>query len=135
MKSQTISMLKTYVHKDGVDSGDWDKVSPHLLTIADYLMSHCDTYGLPIVFTSIIRPGIKGISVSKTHSEGRAFDISVRGWSTEDITFLVGVINEHLSIGAISFSDGSEREVIFEPSIVRGGKVVKTEHLHFQCKR
>lgn len=130
-----LAAIKALVHKAGVNKDDWDKVHPNLLVVADYVLAHAETYGLPVVFTSIIRPGIKGVSVSKTHAEGRAFDISVKGWSPEDIKFLVDAINEKLHIGAISFSDGKEREALYEPTVLKNGKVIKTAHLHFQVAR
>jgi hypothetical protein len=98
---------------------------------------------LNLLFTSIIREGIKGVSISKTHIEGRAFDISVKGWTDKDIFDLVFWINGIFNIGAISQSNGMENEVIYEPreywqpgdSIPIGlkvGDIKKEAHLHFQ---
>lgn len=126
-----IADLKSLYHKPGVNADDWDRVSSKLLVLADYLMSHCETYNLPIVITSIIRPKIKGVSKSRTHEEGRAFDISVKGWSAHDVKFLVDAVNEKHSIGAISLTDGKEREVIYEDGIKAG----TAPHLHFQVRR
>lgn len=136
MSDKIIEALKKQVHKPGVNKDDWDKVNPKLLLVADYLLAHAETHQLPVVFSSIIRPGIKGVSVSKTHAEGRAFDISVRGWSEADIKFLVDCMNEALHVGAISFSDGKEKEALYEPTVKdKNGKVIKTAHLHMQCRR
>lgn len=130
-KLKIIESLKNLFHKEGVNHEDWHRVHPNLLVLADYVLAHCETHNLPLIITSIIRPKIKGVSVSKTHQEGRAFDASVKGWSDEDIRFLVDAVNEKLSIGAISFSDGKEREVIYEDGITAG----TAPHLHFQVRR
>lgn len=127
--------IKSCLHTTGVDKSDWDKVTDKLKILADYVYDHCDAHQLPLVITSIIRPKIKGVSVSNTHAEGRAFDISVRGWSYEDIMFLVDCCNEDLNIGAISFSDGKEREAIFEDDVFRDGKQIKWRHIHLQVSR
>lgn len=130
-KKDVIKNAKGLFHKPGVNSGDWDKVKPELLILIDYVISHCDTHNLPLVITSIIRPKIPGVSKSVTHQEGRAFDISVRGWSQEGIKFLVDNINEKFTIGAISLKDGKEREAIYEDGISAG----KGAHLHMQVRR
>ncbi|MGE3607991.1 MAG: hypothetical protein AB7I27_00285 [Bacteriovoracaceae bacterium] len=130
-KKDVIANAKKLFHKPGVNSSDWDKVKPELLILIDYVISHCETYNLPLTITSIIRPKIKGISKSVTHQEGRAFDISVRGWSHEDIRFLVDNINEKFTIGAISLKDGKEREAIYEDGVNAG----TAPHLHFQVGR
>lgn len=131
----TILELKKLPHKAGVNSGDWDRVHKNLVVLADYVLAHCHTHNLPLVITSIIRPRIPGASKTDIHSKGRAFDISVRGWSEHDIKFLVDAVNEKFTIGAISLSDGREREALYEPTVTdASGNVTKTEHLHFQVR-
>lgn len=132
---EIIKNLKTLPHKDGVDKNDWDKVHRNLLVLADYVIAHCETHKLPLVITSIIRPKIKGVSKTDIHSKGRAFDISVRGWSKEDIKFLEDAINEKFTIGAISLTDGKEREAVFEDAeFDKEGDQVKFPHFHFQVR-
>lgn len=123
--------LKALYHKDGVNKEDWDKVHPNLLVLADYVHAHCDSHNLPLVISSIIRPKIPGVSKTDIHSTGRAFDVSVRGWSREDIDFIVKDVNDRLSIGAISIRDGKEREAVYEDGIVAG----KGAHFHFQVRK
>lgn len=125
-----IPKLKELYHKEGVNKDDWDKVHPNLLVLADYVLSHCETYNLPLVITSIIRPKIQGVSKTDIHARGRAFDVSVKGWSQQDIQFLVDAVNEKLTIGAISLKDGQEREAVYEDGVSVG----RGAHLHFQVR-
>lgn len=123
--------LKTQKHKAGVNRLDWDEVHSNLIVLADYVMAHCQAHKLPLIFTSIIRPMIKGVSKTDIHSKGRAFDISVKGWSIEDISTLVDAVNEKLTIGAISVRDNQEREAVYEDGVSAGNGA----HLHFQVRR
>lgn len=132
---QLIEKIKRQIHKPGVDKNDWSKVHRNLLVLADYVIAHCETYNLPVIFTSIIRPKIKGVSKTDIHAKGRAFDLSVRGWSKEDIKFLVDAVNEKFTIGAISLRDGQEREAVFEDAeFDKEGDQVKWPHFHFQVR-
>jgi hypothetical protein len=117
-------------HKEGVNPEDWKKVNPKLLVVVDYLISLCDNLNLPLKITSIIRPKIPGVSKSNTHGEGRAFDVSVNGWTDADIRNVVFMVNRNLNVGAISAKDGLEREAVYED-----GKTAGTApHLHFQVR-
>lgn len=138
-----ISHLMSLPHKDGVNRSDWQKVKNNLVLMALAVAWYCYKRNLPLLFSSIIREGILGVSVSKTHIEGRAFDISVKGWTEKDILDLVLWMNETFNIGATSISDGKEREVIYEPreywkegdKIPAGkkiGDIKKEAHLHIQ---
>lgn len=130
-----IERLKALPHKEGVDKNDWSKVHRNLLVLADYILAHTETHKLPMVITSIIRPKIKGVSKTDIHAKKRAFDLSVRGWSKEDIDFLVDVINEKFTIGAISLRDGQEREAVFEDAeFDEEGDQTKWPHFHFQVR-
>jgi hypothetical protein len=134
-KAKTIEKLKTLFHKPGVNKDDWNKVHNNLLVLADYVIAHTETHNLPMVITSIIRPKIPGVSKTDIHSTGRAFDLSVIGWSKEDIQFLVDAINEAFTIGAISLRDHQEREAIFEGAeFDKNGDQTKWPHFHFQVR-
>lgn len=124
-------------HKDGVYTRDWLSVKTNLLLIVNWLMSYCEERGLPILISSVIRPKIAGVSVSDTHEEGRAFDISVRGWLKKDIEDCVTECNKQFShIGAASKSDGVKRAAVFEDDKFDGsGKQIKWRHIHFQCAK
>lgn len=129
--ADVIERCEELEHKDGVNPGDWKKVNPKLLVVADFAINYCDNVNLPILVTSVIRPKIKGVSKTDIHSDGRAFDLSVKGWSHADIKSFVSAINNGLNVGAYSKSDGLEREAIFEDGVTAG----KGAHLHLQVRR
>lgn len=134
-KEQIILSLRQCEHKTGVNSMDWHKVNDKLLILAGYTLVFCKERSLPIIFTSIIRPQIKGVSKSKTHEQGRAFDLSVGGWSKAKINEFVDKINKEFKLGAVSSTDGTEREAVYEGAeFDKSGKQVKWPHLHVQCR-
>lgn len=128
-----ITQLQALTHKEGVDKSDWLKVKNNLILLALAVAFYCSKRNLRPVFTSIIREGIKGVSVSKTHIEGRAFDISVIGWKEKDIEDLLEWFKETFKVGAISSTTGEERAVIYERRELNpDGSIRKEAHLHFQ---
>lgn len=132
---EIIRKLKLQNHKPEVDSGDWDNVHKNLLLIAEYVITHCEIHGLYLLFTSIIREGISGVSVSKNHAEGRAFDISVKGWTLDQIHSLVDITNEKFQIGAIGLISKQEIEALYEPEErYSDGSLKKAAHIHFQVR-
>jgi hypothetical protein len=128
-----ISQLQALPHKAEVNKEDWHKVKNNLIILALAVAFYCFKRNLPLLFTSIIRDGIPGVSTSRTHIEGRAFDISVIGWAEKDILDLELWINESFKIGAVSASSGKEVACKYEPrECWPGGKIKKEAHLHFQ---
>lgn len=127
-----ISFLKEVRHKEGVNKEDWKLVNSNLVDIALFVSAWCEAESLPLTITSIIRPKIPGISVSNTHAEGRAFDISIRGWTQDEIDRIVIDVNNHFkSVGAISIKDGVSRVAVYEDGVAAG----KGAHLHFQVRK
>lgn len=126
-----ITKLQRYTHKSDTNPLNWNLVKPNLLLLANAFVDYCDKNNLPVRFTSIIRAGIKGISVSKTHIEGRAFDCSVIGWSDDDINKCQDYFNENYSnIGAIPFGGNKGMPCVYEDGITKGTGA----HFHFQVK-
>ena len=113
-------------HKPDVNPKDWHRVKDNLIHLAEFTMNFAKDRNLPLVFTSIIREKLDG-SVSKTHEQGRAFDISTKGWSDDHIKHFLTIINSSFNVGAISLSDGKEKEAIYH-DIGLGA------HIHVQCK-
>ena len=113
-KETIIVTLRQFEHKPGVNSGDWYKVHDNLLVLAVFTIIFAKENYLPLIFTSIIRPKIKGVSKTDIHSKGGAFDIFTNGWSKEIIKKFVDKINKEYKIGAISMTDGMEREAVYE---------------------
>jgi len=73
--------IMAHPHKRGVNIYDWEVVHPNLIPLAMAYVQFCGANQIPVMFTSIIRQNIPGISISKTHLEGRAFDASYAGWT------------------------------------------------------
>lgn len=131
-----ITRLQSFPHKAEVDKNDWNKVKNNLVVVALAVAFFCIKRKLPLLFTSIIREGIPGVSTSRTHIEGRAFDISVKGWTDKDIFDIVFWINETFEIGAISAKSGKEFACVYEPAETwPDGSFKKAAHLHFQIAK
>lgn len=130
MKS-IITKLQRYKHKNDTNPLNWGLVKPNTLLLANAFVDYCDRNKLPVEFTSIIRRGINGVSVSKTHIEGRAFDCSVRGWDEIDIENCVEYFNMNYSkIGAIPFGQTVGVACVYEDGVTRG----LGAHLHLQVR-
>lgn len=77
------NILAIYPHKNGVNPDDWSRCHNNLLKLAYFYVNFCESNNIPVLFTSIIRPMIKGVSKTDIHSKGRAFDVSAKGWTKE----------------------------------------------------
>lgn len=129
-----VDRLKQAKHKVGVSNHDWDLVNPKLIDAAIFVLDWAAEYKLPVVFTSIIREKLP-VSKSNTHAEGRAFDISVRGWTTDHIDDLLADSRTFLkNIGALAYREG---KLISTPAVyhheVKDG-VDYGAHFHFQVR-
>ena len=83
---------------------------------------------LPFVITRAIDERIPNVSVSDTHIEGRAVDVSIKGWDADSIDDFIHDSNKQFSsIGAISFTDKVSRFCVFH--------VGTGPHFHLQCRR
>lgn len=88
----------------------------------------CDQRKLPFVITRAVDSMIEGVSISHTHEEGRAVDISIHGWCADSIDEFVHDSNEEFSekIGAFSLTDKKPRFCLFH--------VGTAAHLHLQVR-
>lgn len=130
-----ITRLQQQKHKVGVNPKDWNFVKDNLLLVAEFDLNLCEELGLYVEYTSIIRPKISGVSVSDSHADKRAYDRTLRNWPDGTAEWFVELVNDGLTVGAISRSDGKEREAIFETDMFKDRKQIKWKHLHFQCAR
>lgn len=80
---EIISRLKRLPHKPDVNPNDWNLVNHYLLLLAEFYVDWCEACKLPVLFSSIIRPMIPGVSKTDIHTKGRAFDFSAHGWTKE----------------------------------------------------
>lgn len=126
-----IIKIQKYQHKSDTNPQNWGLVKPNLLLLANAFVDYCDKYNLPVKFTSIIRQGIPGVSVSKTHIEGRAFDCSVNGWSDQEIKDCQEHFNKNYkNIGAVPFGSNVGMPCVYEDGVSKG----KGAHLHLQVR-
>jgi hypothetical protein len=113
--------------KPEVDMNDILLMHPNALILLAAFKKFCITYGLRCVITSLVND-YKGPRVSRSHTEGRAFDASVRDWEPVFIEKLLFKFNRDFKdIAAISYSDKKPRAVIFHDGTA--------PHLHFQVRR
>ena len=97
---------------------------PQLLRVLIYLNIFCQEKGIALNLNSGLRPRYDGISKSRTHAEGRAFDVKTVHWSKEQITEIVRYLqgfDRTEEIGAISEKHGGRRLAYFHKN-----------HLHVQ---
>jgi uncharacterized protein YcbK (DUF882 family) len=70
------------------------RVEPTLLKVFADIVSYCYQKRIPVQITQAIAEPIQGVSKSTTHREGRAIDISVRGWDVDEIDDVVKEFND-----------------------------------------
>jgi N-acyl-D-aspartate/D-glutamate deacylase len=111
-------------------------MSPYLLQGFTDILIYCWHRNLPVVITRAVAWEIPGVSKSSTHSEGRAIDISVRGWSADQIDAFVKHFNDKYgeSIGAISATTGKGTFVVFHNALDKNGTAYGW-HFHVQVRR
>lgn len=100
-----------------VNLEDFKRMHPALWILLTNAVLYCAEYNLPFRVTSIIsdREGLK--VTSSTHEEGRAIDISVKGWTDTHIHRFVYLFNrDYHEIAAISSSDLKPRAAVYHNS-------------------
>jgi len=100
---------------------------PNALYTLALLNRFCLEKKIPLHLNSVMRSKYDGISKSKTHSEGRAFDVRTKLFTKKQLTdvarFLSGV-DATEKIGAFSSSDNIRRLAYYHDN-----------HLHVQVAR
>jgi hypothetical protein len=105
-----------------------ERIHPNLFYLLGCFIKFAYDHSLPVTITSIIRPRLS-VSVSDTHGEGRAIDLSVHGWQVDQCLEAVDYFKKNFShIGAVSKSTGEPRPLVYEPMAKYGA------HLHLQCR-
>lgn len=109
------------------DINELKQVSPYLLIVIGWVVFYCAKHNLRCCITSIIRC-IDSFSKSDTHQTGRAIDLSVKGWSNQDIEdftlFMTQKCDEYAAVNG-----KGEKRLIVHHDIGKG------DHLHIQVKR
>lgn len=78
----------------------------------------CDSRKIPCIITRAIDGMIPGVSKTDIHSTGRALDLSVHGWSTDDIDDFCHDFGQKYdkAIGALGVDSGEKRFVVYHNS-------------------
>jgi len=106
---------------------DLQYMTPKLFMVWSHFLMFADQRALPVTVTNILNKYPE--SKSNTHPEGRAIDISIKGWTMEEILKCVTYLNTTvLDYGAISAQTGEPR-VVYYHDIGRGS------HFHLQVSR
>ena len=106
----------------------YEKIDERLKDAIYWCSKWCDTRKVPFVITRCIDEMIPGVSKTNIHADGRAVDVSVKGWSADDIDDFVYDSNKQFgSIGAISATDGVSRFCVFH--------VGTGPHFHLQVRK
>jgi hypothetical protein len=125
-------MIEYFKFKNALKVNDVRFFTPNLLAVLAYVVDFCNHRKIPCIITSGIRSIEENRAVgakSMTHVEGRAFDISVKGFSVDEIDDLVIECNSRFaSIAAISSETGL-------PVCARFKNNGHGDHIHFQVKR
>jgi hypothetical protein len=128
------NLKKTFQVKDPEDLDLLQYLDTRLWAVLSPMFRWCRESNLPCVITSTVRGRLQH-SVSDTHAEGRAVDISVKGWAAFQILAFEKTFNDSdigKRYGATSITDGKVRVVVFEPNNASKGI---TEHLHIQVSK
>ena len=117
-------MEKTYKLKDGAKPTELLIMQPSLVIAFGYLLKFCQLNDLPCVITNVSHEFKQ--SISKTHIEGRALDISIKNWSSQDIRKGLAYVRKHAKhLGAFSKKTG-RRNIIMNHTVGLG------DHIHLQ---
>ena len=113
--------------KDGLDYTDLYFLDPTILEMLAYTASYAHKYSLPCIITSMKEnaPGRK----TSTHKDGRAIDISVKGWNDYHIHSFIFKFQEKFKGRGAYNKSGENRPIVYHK--VEGSAL----HFHMQCKR
>lgn len=113
--------------KKGVNVWDLLSMKPELMEMLAFVSRFAHEHNLPCLISSITDPAKN--RVTKSHAQGRAFDLSIRGWPIGKIKLLIYLINERFKkVGAIGRKSGLSRPVVYHK--VKGN----VYHFHFQVR-
>lgn len=119
-------MQKIFIKEDN-KAEDILKMTSFSIIVLGHLKYFCEQHDLPLKITNILKKFPE--SISNTHPEGRAFDISLKGWSELNIIDCKVYLEEKcLHLAPISLRTGKHR-LVLRHNIGLG------DHLHIQVKR
>jgi len=120
--------MLAYEIKEGVDPKEVQMLTAPAFYLLGALTLYCHQHKLPPPVITSLRDHYDG-RVSTGHKDSRAFDVSTRGWTVDEIDDMVHEFNaRYKNIAAFSASDLVPRAVIYHK--VDGN----AWHLHFQVR-
>lgn len=126
-----MTALPSVSFKDGAAAAEFDQLRPKLQMILNEMGRFCELSGHRFVLTDLLSSAADDARlgrVSNSHREGRAADVSVKGWPEEFTAhFMAWFAKLYGKEGAVSKSDGVQR-LIVRHNIGHG------DHLHVQVK-
>jgi hypothetical protein len=103
-------------------------LNPVLFLIIADMNLYCYRHKIPFVITRTVDHVVYDGQVSRSHSESRAADLSIKGWTTKDITdFEHHFENKYKSYAAIGYESG-------KPNLIVHHNIGLGDHLHCQIK-
>lgn len=119
--------MNTFDIKEGNNAEDLQMLTPKMMIVLGHFMVFAKSNNLPVTITNIKHKFKE--SISNTHPEGRAVDVSVKKWSKKDIERCEIYLNDNaLQYGAISLRTGYHR-------VVLPHDIGKGPHFHLQVSR
>lgn len=117
--------------KNTTDAERIPYLHPTTLRLMCEVIEYCEEKKLPCVFTSSLSTMAEDSvlkRVSDTHRTARAFDMSIRGWNSQQMADMVKYFSEkYPQLGALS-TDGVARLIVIHDA----GTGV---HFHFQIRK
>ena len=115
--------------KDDVDLNDLKELQPACWTLLTAALLFCKEHNIILVISSIKSDRKNVTAVSTTHEEGRAIDISTKGWPAVLIHRFCHHINRSYGdVAAVSRSDNIPRAALYHDAGFGS-------HVHLQCRR
>ena len=116
--------MKKISFKEDVDPKDIWKFTDLCRILFTEVMYYFYENNLDLKITSLHSDRVNVKAISRTHETGRAFDISIKRLSADQIVDIEKYFNcRFKNIAAISYSDGRARCAI-----------AKSDHIHFQVR-
>lgn len=114
--------------KKDVDVRDINRLKSNCIILLSEVINFCNHKRLPCVITSLITDRVGLVTRSRTHQDGRAFDISIKDWTKMDIEDCTNHFNTYYrNIAAIS----AETK---KPLAAKYGDKDHLDHIHFQVR-
>lgn len=102
-------------------------MQPSLIIVLGTVLQFCKLNDLPCTLTNVTRSFPQ--SVSRTHPDGRAFDMSTKGWRQVDVTNCLSYVKKRVGhLGAYSKNSGAQTVGVYH-------NIGLGDHIHFQTKR